>query len=60
MLQKLENPTFYFIGVDTKKSEIMKLFPLSVGELGFPVKGINVLELNAQKGYDVMALALFL
>jgi shikimate dehydrogenase len=36
MIQKLEHPTFYFIGVDTGKSEIMKLFPLWIKELGLP------------------------
>ncbi len=45
MLQKLVRPTFYFIGVDTKKSEIMKLFPLWIWELGLPDTEIM--------GYDI-------
>src|SRR3972149_5386226 len=38
-------PTFYFIGVTTKKSSIMKVFPLWVRELGRPevlIEGIDL------------------
>jgi len=45
MLQKLARPTFYFIGVDTRKSEIMKIFPLWIKELGLPDTDI--------RGYDI-------
>src|SRR3989304_2972773 len=33
---KKEKPTFYFIGVTTFKSSIMKIFPLWMRELGKP------------------------
>ena len=29
-------PTFYFIGVTTSKSSIMKVFPLWMKEMGYP------------------------
>ncbi len=38
-------PTFYFIGVTTKKSSIMKVFPLWVKELGRPevmIEGVDL------------------
>ena len=35
-----QNPTFYFIGVTTSKSSIMKLFPLWMNKLGKP--GISI------------------
>ncbi|WLR51666.1 shikimate dehydrogenase [Bacillus tianshenii] len=52
-MMKLEQaacPTFYFIGVTTQQSSIMKLFPLWVKELGIDaeIKGIDI-ELNAEK-----------
>ena len=33
---KKEGKSFYFIGVTTTKSSIMKLFPLWMDALGFP------------------------
>jgi len=41
---KNDVPTFYFIGVTTEKSSIMKVFPLWMQELGRPeviIKGVN-------------------
>lgn len=38
-------PTFYFIGVTTSKSSIMKVFPLWMQELGFPdvvIEGVDL------------------
>jgi len=35
-IEKKSKPTFYFIGVTTKKSSIMKLFPLWMEKLGRP------------------------
>ncbi len=38
-------PTFYFIGVSTNSSSIMKLFPLWMQELGFPdvrIEGVDL------------------
>jgi shikimate dehydrogenase len=39
-----ENPTVYFIGVTTRKSSIMKVFPLWMKELGYPeivIEGVD-------------------
>ena len=45
MLEKLAKPTFYFIGVTTSESSIMKIFPLWAKELKLPVTEIT--------GYDI-------
>ena len=39
-------PTFYFIGVTTSKSSIMKVFPLWVNELGLPQIVIEGMDLQ--------------
>ena len=47
-------PTFYFIGVTTKKSSIMKVFPLWVKELGRPevmIEGIDLKIHDARENY---------
>jgi len=47
-IEPLKNPTFYFIGVTTSKSSIMKVFPLWVEELGLPeteIRGFDI-EVN--------------
>jgi shikimate dehydrogenase len=61
-------PTFYFIGVTTKKSSIMKVFPLWVKELGRPevmIQGVdlkihdeceNYCQAVAQIKYDPLSL----
>ncbi|MFS0779939.1 shikimate dehydrogenase [Neobacillus sp. 3P2-tot-E-2] len=43
-LVKAEKPTFYFIGVTTQQSSIMKLFPLWAKEMGIDadIKGIDI------------------
>ena len=41
-----QNPTFYFIGVTTSKSSIMKLFPLWMNELGSPGISIEGIDLK--------------
>ncbi|WP_413303531.1 shikimate dehydrogenase [Bacillus sp. 1P10SD] len=43
-LEKAQKPTFYFIGVTTQQSSIMKLFPLWAEELGLDavIKGIDI------------------
>ena len=41
---KAEKPTFYFVGVTTSKSSIMKVFPKWAEHLGLgdcPIKGID-------------------
>lgn len=43
---KKEKPTFYFIGVTTSKSSIMKIFPLWVKELGRPEITIEGMDLK--------------
>ncbi len=45
MLKRPESPTFYFIGVTTSKSSIMKIFPWWIRELEIPIAQIV--------GYDV-------
>jgi shikimate dehydrogenase len=45
MLEKLKQPTFYFIGVTTSKSSIMEIFPKWIRELNLPVTKIA--------GYDI-------
>jgi len=45
MLKKPERPTFYFIGVTTSKSSIVKIFPLWIKELGLPDTRLE--------GYDI-------
>ncbi|MBS4221742.1 shikimate dehydrogenase [Lederbergia citrea] len=49
-LEKATKPTFYFIGVTTQQSSIMKLFPLWAEELGIDatIKGIDI-EIHADK-----------
>ena len=44
LLQSAKNPTFYFIGVDTAKSSIMKIFPKWAEALGLQaeIKGIDL------------------
>src|SRR5699024_7708172 len=45
VLNKATQPTMYFIGVTTKKSSIMKLFPLWADALGLKntvLKGIDI------------------
>lgn len=47
-LESLNKPTFYFIGVTTGKSSIMRVFPLWVEELGLPetvIRGFDI-EVN--------------
>lgn len=47
-------PTFYFIGVTTKKSSIMKVFPLWMKELGHPeivIEGIDLKIHDAPENY---------
>lgn len=39
-------PTFYFIGVTTKQSSIMRLFPLWMHELGFPEVALEGIDLK--------------
>jgi shikimate 5-dehydrogenase len=43
---KKEKPTFYFIGVTTSKSSIMKIFPLWMRELGKPEIMIDGMDLK--------------
>lgn len=43
---KRKKPTFYFIGVTTSKSSIMKIFPLWVNELGSPEISIEGIDLK--------------
>ena len=43
---KKEKPTFYFIGVTTSRSSIMKIFPLWVKELGKPQIIIEGMDLK--------------
>jgi len=45
MLKRPESPTFYFVGVTTLKSSIMKIFPWWIRELEIPITQIV--------GYDV-------
>jgi shikimate dehydrogenase len=52
-------PTFYFIGVTTTKSSIMKVFPLWMGELGHPevvIEGID-LKIHDQREHYRQAVA---
>lgn len=45
MIEKKQVPTFYFVGVTTGKSSIMKVFPLWVKELGRPdilIEGVDL------------------
>jgi len=44
-MDKLKNPTFYFIGVTTRKSSIMKVFPMWMKALKLPDVEI--------RGYDI-------
>jgi len=47
-------PTFYFIGVTTTKSSIMKVFPLWVKELGRPevvIEGVDLLIHDTPENY---------
>jgi shikimate 5-dehydrogenase len=39
-------PTFYFIGVTTKQSSIVRLFPLWMDELGFPQVALEGIDLK--------------
>ncbi|MCC6805269.1 MAG: shikimate dehydrogenase [Anaerolineae bacterium] len=39
-------PTFYFIGVTTRQSSIMRLFPLWMNELGFPEVTLEGVDLK--------------
>ncbi len=43
---KKEKPTFYFIGVTTSKSSIMKIFPSWMNELGRPEISIEGMDLK--------------
>lgn len=43
---KRKKPTFYFIGVTTSKSSIMKIFPLWMNELGSPEISIEGIDLK--------------
>ena len=43
---KRKIPTFYFIGVTTSKSSIMKIFPLWINELGSPEISIEGIDLK--------------
>ena len=49
-----ERPTFYFIGVTTGKSSIMRLFPLWAKELGRPevvIEGVDLKQHDAPAAY---------
>ena len=49
-----QQPTFYFIGVTTGKSSIMRLFPLWAKELGRPevvIEGIDLKQHDAPEAY---------
>lgn len=51
---KKSGPTFYFIGVTTTKSSIMKVFPLWMKELGHPeivIEGVDLKIHDEQKNY---------
>jgi shikimate 5-dehydrogenase len=54
MIQKKNVPTFYFIGVTTSKSSIMKVFPLWMNMLGRPeivIEGIDLKIHDAPQAY---------
>ncbi|MGC8879914.1 MAG: hypothetical protein ACP5R2_11895, partial [Anaerolineae bacterium] len=47
-------PTFYFIGVTTKQSSIMKVFPLWMRELGRPeivIEGVDLQIHDTREAY---------
>lgn len=49
-----QQPTFYFIGVTTGKSSIMRLFPLWAKELGRPevvIEGVDLKQHDAPEAY---------
>jgi shikimate 5-dehydrogenase len=51
---KKEVPTFYFIGVTTSKSSIMKVFPLWMKEMGYPdvvMEGVDLKIHDEPKAY---------
>lgn len=53
-LQKADRPTFYFIGVTTGKSSIMRVFPEWAKHLGLgdcPIKGIDCKRHDAREVY---------
>lgn len=53
-IQKKDVPTFYFIGVTTSKSSIMKVFPLWMNVLGRPeivIEGIDLKIHDAPQAY---------
>jgi shikimate 5-dehydrogenase len=68
MIEKKHAPTFYFVGVTTSKSSIMKVFPLWVKELGRPdilIEGVDLRlhdepeayrQIVAQIKYDPLSL----
>lgn len=53
-IQKKTQPTFYFIGVTTTKSSIMKVFPLWMNEVGRPevvIEGIDLKIHDREEAY---------